>query len=239
MKEKNEFEKHQAAKKYHEGKDLALRGRYEEAIEAYNKAIELNGNNIDISSAKMISALQLERLEEAIESYDNAMDIHKSDVDGDHNEWTKYIIREMELRREDAAINYNNNGCDLSRVEKYEEALEEHNKAIRLDPYNIYFLKEKADVLLKLGRGDEAIEVFDEVIALEPDNDKSYSSKGYILAKLGRYEESIVEYERAIELHPNYACLYKNKGDGLREIGRDEEAMRCYDKAIEIYQGLI
>ncbi|WCR55970.1 tetratricopeptide repeat protein [Rickettsia asembonensis] len=156
MKEQNEFEKHQAAKKYHEWQDLALRGRYEEAIEAYNKAIELNGNNIDVLSAKMISELQLERLEEAIECYDIAMDIHKSDVDGEHNEMTNYSIRVMELRREDAAINYNNNGCDLSRVEKYEEAIIAYDKAIEIKPDYVEAINNKSIVIEKIGSEGDA-----------------------------------------------------------------------------------
>lgn len=65
MKEKNEFEKHQAAKKYHEGQDLALRGRYEEAIESYDNAINLRPKDAKAYNNKGKCLYELGRLEES------------------------------------------------------------------------------------------------------------------------------------------------------------------------------
>ncbi len=75
MKEKNEFEKHQAAKKYYRaGQALALRGRAEEAIIAFDKAIALYPTSSLVEYQKKGKILQdLRRYDEALAMYDQAL----------------------------------------------------------------------------------------------------------------------------------------------------------------------
>lgn len=80
MQEKNEFEKHQAAKKYHEGQDLALRGRYEEAIECYDKSISLNPEDADAYNNKGNSLSALGKYEEAIKAYNKSIELRPNDA---------------------------------------------------------------------------------------------------------------------------------------------------------------
>ncbi|EEC15587.1 tetratricopeptide repeat protein, tpr, putative, partial [Ixodes scapularis] len=112
MKEKNEFEKHQAAKKYYDaGQALALRGRYEEAIKEYNKAIKLKPDEDVLYYKKGNSLAFLGRYEEAIECYDKSISLNPEYADA-----------------------YNNKGNSFFDLEKYEEALVEYDKAIELKP---------------------------------------------------------------------------------------------------------
>lgn len=75
MKEKNEFEKHQAAKKYYDaGQALALCGRAEEAIIAFDKAIALYPTSYLVEYQKKGRILQdLRRYDEALSMYDQAL----------------------------------------------------------------------------------------------------------------------------------------------------------------------
>jgi len=117
----------------------------------------------------------------------------------------------------------------------FEDAIEEFNKAIELDPNNPGYHTGKGLALHELHRYEEAIEEFDKAIERDPNNPIVHNNKGNALCELHRYEEAIEEYNKAIELDPNEPGYHFKKGVALLfDLHRYEEAIKEFEKANEL-----
>ena len=125
-------------------------------------------------------------------------------------------------------------GNIYEKLAKHEEAIGSYDKAIEIDPDNVYAWNNKGTALGELGRHDEALKCFDKILEIDPENAHAWNNKGVALGRLSRYDEALECFSKAIEIDPNNARIWSNKGATLGELGRYDEALRCYDKAIEI-----
>jgi len=157
--------------------------RYEEAIEAFKKAIGLKPvdpmlwRNIGISFGK------LGRHEEALKAFDKSLKLST-----DAATW---------LNKRDV----------LLKLGRYEEAYKAFDKGIELipDDKKCFSALGFAENFAELGRYDEAFKALDKAIALAPENMKWAAAIGFAnkLAELDRYEEAYKTLDKAIALAPN------------------------------------
>jgi tetratricopeptide (TPR) repeat protein len=132
------------------------------------------------------------------------------------------------------AINWNNNGVDLSNLRKYDEAIKACDKAIKLDPKLAMAWENKGDALLAQGKYEAAIRACDKAIELEPKRSKAWNKKGVALHGLGKYDESIKAYDEAIRMDHDFAVAWSNKGNALVGQGEYDDAIKAYEEAIRI-----
>ena len=208
----NSSEAQKSSKGYfEEALSLSRQGKKEEAIRAYDKAIELNPDSTEAYNNKGNALRDLGKNVEAIRVYDKAIELNPDNV---------------------AAYNGKGNAlCDLGRKE---EGIRAFDKSIELKPDNAIVYYNKGLALQALGKNVEAIRVYDKAIELKPDFAMAYNNQGNVLRDLGKNVEAIRVYDKAIELKPGYAAAYNNKGNALQALGRNAEALRAYDKAIEL-----
>jgi tetratricopeptide (TPR) repeat protein len=193
------------------GNEHYYRNEYQEAIIWYDKAIQIDANNVDAWNNKGVVLDNLGKYTEAIECYDKAIEIDPND-----------------------ALAWYNKGITLDNLGKYTEAIEWYDKAIEIDPNYASAWYNKGITLNKLGRHNEAIECYDNAIGINPNDASAWGNKGAALYNLGRYKEAIGCCDEAIEIDPNYASAWYNKGVILDKLGRHNEAIECNDKAIGI-----
>ena len=128
----------------------------------------------------------------------------------------------------------------------FAEAIDDYNKALRLDPTNEQALARKATVevigLLDLGIGRERFDEviweaeaeIDRAIALQPNDPLAHSIKGVIAQATGRYDLWLAEINTAIALDRNFASAYGEKGSYMIAHGRAAEAFDLIDKALQL-----
>ncbi len=129
----------------HEGNLFISEKRYEEALEAFNKAIEINPKDGYVFSRKGIALGIMGRYEEALEAFNKAIEINPKD-----------------------GYTLSNKGIALGNLDRYEEALAAFNKAIEINPKDVYVLSSKGIALGNLGRHDEALDIFNKAIEINP-----------------------------------------------------------------------
>lgn len=138
------------------------------------------------------------------------------------------------LTPSEAAVQHIEKGKALSKVGKYEEAIQAYDKAIKLDPDDAVTWNDKGCALLDLSRHEEALQAFDEVIESNPQNTLAWFGKASVLDKLGKHEEALQACDKLVELDPQDASAWYGKGYVLNNLGRYEEALQACDKLIEL-----
>jgi len=124
------------------GMGLDLLGRKDEAIEAYNKAVELDSKNADAWIGKGVVLLN-----QAFITNNISLNL----------EGEKAVDKALEIDPQDPWA-WANKGSALLGQKRYEEAIKAYDKALELDPQNPQALDGKAMALETMGRHEEALE---------------------------------------------------------------------------------
>ena len=230
---------------YEEGKRLYYQGKLPEALEAFDRAIELDPNYAPPHNGRGNALRDLNRYEDALEAYNRAIELDPnyapphnnrgntlSDLNR-HEEALEAFDRSIELDP-NKALPHHGRGAALYNLNRHEEALEAYDRAIELDPNDALPHHGRGIVLSDLNRPEEALEAFDRAIELDPNDAAVHNGRGIALYNLNRHEEALATYDRAIELDPNIAIPHFGRGNALSNLNRHEEAFEAYDRAIEL-----
>ena len=219
-------------------------GKYDKAIEQYDKSIELNPNYANAYNNRGTAKNSLGQHVEAIADYDEVIRLNP-----DHAlAYTNRGVAKDSLREHKDAITdynqairlkpdyaeaYNNRGVTKNGLGQHEKAIEDYDKAIRLNPdYALAYLN-RGVAKNGLGKRDEAITDYDEAIRLNPDVAEAYLNRGVAKNGLGQHEKAIEDYDKAIQLQPDYSDAYGNLGIAKQNLERYAEAIEDYDEAIK------
>jgi serine/threonine protein kinase len=115
---------------------------------------------------------------------------------------------------------YLNEGIQLYRLGRYEEALAAFEQALRLDPHFADALFGKGNALYFLKRYEDALLAYEQAIRLDPYNPAFHNNKGSTLYSLGRYREALAAYKQALHIDPHHASAQQGKKLALRRLGR-------------------
>ncbi|WP_294351272.1 tetratricopeptide repeat protein, partial [uncultured Clostridium sp.] len=131
-------------------------------------------------------------------------------------------------------IVYSNRAGTKYGLRKYEEAIEDYNKAIELDVDNYRFYNRRGNAKYSLGQYEESIEDYSKAIELNPKDSVLYGNRGNSKYKAKKYKEAIEDYNKAIELDKDNYRFYNYKGRAKKELGKYEESIEDYSKAIDL-----
>ena len=123
-------------------------------------------------------------------------------------------------------------GVDYSKDGQYENAIQEFDKVIQLDPDYAVAYYNRGYSYNKLGQYQTAINDYTEAIQLNPDYADSYINRGNSYHYLGQHQTAINDYTKAIQLDPDYARAYYNRGLSYYDLGQytlanADEAKAC------------
>ena len=201
---------------FRKGNENFASGKYKDAIEDYNKAIELNLQHPQIVEVYYILGITnhaLGQYKEAIKDYNKAIKLDPQDVEA-----------------------YCGRGNAKITSGKNEEAIKDYAKAISLNPKYArayYGLGVANHALSKFG---EAIECYSKAIGLNQKYVEAYCGRGLTNHALGKPEKAIEDYSKAIKLDPQDAKAYYGLGLANHDLGKLEEAMKNYIKAKKLLE---
>jgi tetratricopeptide (TPR) repeat protein len=168
-----------------EGYNLSANGSYEQALQAYDKSIQIDPNNELAWINKANVLLRLNRTDEATDAYKKALDITN---------------KTLEAQPQNATL-WSAKGLLLHNVGNYEEAVRAFDNATNIDPnYEIAWKMKGAILASELHRYDEAVVAFDGALQVNPNDAQVWSLKGDALKAAGRQAEADEAYAKAKEL---------------------------------------
>jgi len=193
------------------GNALFDSGRYKKAIRSYEKAFEMDQDDVDAWTWIEIGnrLYELEKYQEATKYYDKAISVDK------HAAWA-----------------WRNKGLSLSILGKYTEAIKCYDKAIRIDRYFLDAWIDKGSAYCSLGKLKTAMKYFDKAIEIDPDFSDAWARKGNALYDMQKYHEAITCYDTAAKLDRYNIWAWTYKGHALDLLGNHKEAVKQYRKAV-------
>lgn len=168
---------------YNEGTNLLHNGKYQEAIEAFDKAIKIAPGFVWAYDNKGVALGKMNRLHEAIQAFDDAIRYNPNFIKS-----------------------YSGKALALNKLSAYDEALKVIDLVINHGQVNPVDYSIKSTALFNLHKLEDAIIAIDKAILLETNFTKRsayYYNKAIGLTDLGKYQEAIEACELSIKHNPN------------------------------------
>ncbi len=190
------------------GYSLTELGRLDEALQAYDRAIQLQPDYAWAWARKGRTLRLLSRYTEAIVCYDQAL-----------------------LIQPQYAWAHKGKGIVLERLGKPLDALECYRTATDIDPGDVWNWYNQADALHNMGRYDEAIRLLKQALKLDPAHPNSWAKLGQVYRLTHDFPSAIHAYEQAVNLDPSYAWAQNGYGLALKATGSHRDALMAFKRA--------
>ena len=116
---------------------------------------------------------------------------------------------------------------------RLDEAIDQFQIALNIDPRYPIARTNLGIALSKKGRVDEAIAHFQTVLGDYPNDAKTHENLGTALAKKGESQSAIAAFEKALSIQPLDPSAHYNLGMALDDSGRIDEAIAHYQQAVQ------
>jgi stress-induced-phosphoprotein 1 len=217
--------------------------RYEEAVEKYNQAHELDPTNMVYYSNIGAVYFAQERIDECIDICNRALEIGYANR-GDLTLKARALSRlgNCHFKKGDfeTAISYYNKSLleqsdrNVSQqLRKTEKELAEKKKSEYINPALAEAAREEGNEFFKAGKYPEAVKSYSESIKRNPLNPIPYSNRATAFTKLGEFREAIKDCDKAIELDPTFIKAYIKKGHAYFVMEDFSQCLTIYDTALQ------
>jgi superkiller protein 3 len=122
----------------------------------------------------------------------------------------------------------------LAKEGRNKLALDECERALRLDPHLPEIYQFMGQVLLSLGENAKAIESFEKAIQLQPAFGEAYADLSQAYLRSGRYEDAAKLAKEAIKIDQVNPSAFYNIGLALMEMGDYANAFEAFSRAIKL-----
>lgn len=226
------------------GTAYAEAGRLDEAIEALQQALRINGDYAKARTNLGVVYYKKGEVGKAIDEFERSIKMNEKDalsyynlanIFTDQDRWDDAIaaykkaveiLPNESMIRHNLAYALNRKGMAKEAIEEYLEALREGNS---LAPTH----KNLAALYLEGGELEEAAGHYREAILIAPNDLGSRLALGRLYKKEMRFDLAIKEYEAAIHLKPDGAIYYA-LGMVFDQKGDWGRAIEAYQRALEM-----
>lgn len=123
-------------------------------------------------------------------------------------------------------------GDELRKQQRYSQALQAYEEALRMDPRNFYAWNGKGTTLYNQGNYKKALGAYQRATEIDPGNPIVWVSAGLVLNRLQRYQQALVHFERALSFDPHFVAAWNGKADAQLDMNMPEAALASYEQAL-------
>jgi tetratricopeptide (TPR) repeat protein len=179
------------------GTALEQQGLHEQALKAFDKAVQLKPDNAEFRARLANVLVELKRPADAIASADQALRLDPR------------FAYALHVR-----------GRALESLKRFDEYLADSRQAYLLDPGSAAMSVNVGHALMLLGRYEEALPWFDCALALQPDLVMASINKAQSLTQIRRFDDALAIYDQVKAIDPhnvdvewNLSLIHLMRGD--------------------------
>lgn len=237
-------EKKQALEEKNLGNAAYKKKNFEEALQHYNKAVELDP--IEITYYLNIAAVYFEQkeYEKCIEQCEKAIDLgreNRADFKLIAKAFTRIGHSYKKLNNlKQAKVFYEKSMSEhrtpeirtlLSDIEK---KIKEEERRAYIDPVKAEEEKELGNNKFKEGDYAAAVKHYSEAILRNPDDPKYYSNRAACYTKLAAFDLGLKDCDKCLELDPKFIKGWIRKGKILQGMQQQGKAISAYQRALDL-----
>lgn len=129
---------------------------------------------------------------------------------------------------------YNNIAFVYYNLNLYHKAIELSNKALSLNPLDLFALSNKGFAHIKIGEYEKAEACFDKALEFNPSFKNALSGKSYCTYEKEDYEKTAQLLEKFISIDPTEATAYKKLGECYFYLNKIKASKKMYEKALSL-----
>ncbi len=130
---------------------------------------------------------------------------------------------------------YNNRGAGYMGLNEYEQAIQNLNHALQLNPkLSLAYSNRGAVYSNYFKEYQRAILEFDRSLELNPKNIFVYYNRGITYYLLKEYQRAIQNFDHALELDPKYTSVYFSRGNAYGRLKKYGRAIDDFNHVIEL-----
>lgn len=210
---------------------FAILGNNQQAVDYYQKAINLNGNNAQ-THLKLAKAYDvLCEAELANKEYNYTLDVSQNDQ-ALLLELESIWIKKIGLNANNAEA-HSNLGAVYQKLGDFPKALQEYSKAKALNPKNLTTRFNIGTLYQTQKEYQLAINAYDEVLQFEPQNESARYFKAMCLSELKQYSKATDELRKLLEIKPNDSEIRTLMLENMSKVATPEEMLKNYATAIK------
>ncbi|CCF75306.2 stress-induced-phosphoprotein 1 [Babesia microti strain RI] len=216
--------------------------RFNEALQCYDKAIELNPNNLIYRNNKAAVYLEMKEFDKCLKECNDAIDM-RYEVKASFNDIAKVYNRMASCYKamgkyDEAISSYkkslleDNNRFTRSALKEVERMKEKAESEAYIDVGLADQHREKGNELFNKGEYPAAIKEYDEGVRRNPKDPKIYNNRAAAYMKLLEYPFALKDCEKALEIDPNFSKAWARKGNLHMLMKEYQKALQAYDKGL-------
>ena len=233
-----------------QGLDFYENHDYNESLNYFDKALELNPNDSEIIYYKSLALANLGDFEIALDMIERAINLNSKEDRywndkanfltrvGNFDEAEKCFNKAIELNPTDSVL-FANKGFMYLQTDRPEKALESYKKAYDLDRNNIHNIVCMANVYIELYDFPKADEYFTKAAMIDDENEEYLTAMAHYMMFQDNLNESIEYWDKLLEISPDRADVWMYKSMIYMMMNNEFDASKCIEKAYEIDSNII
>jgi superkiller protein 3 len=204
-------------------------GRYQKALDTYNKALNLEPKNVDALICVGLCYRNLKEYDKAIDFYNNALEIEPDNKTALNNKGYAMEMKgqieeaiEMYKKSLDVDPNYDMPLVNLTKIyidrKDYQAAIEVYKNALEVDSINTANWIDLGRAYRFMEKYDKAIEAYNEALRLVPSNKIVHNNIGYVYFVQKEYGKAIKALTKSLEIDWLYDLPYSNLNKVYKEM---------------------
>lgn len=218
--------------------------KFDDAIEHYNKAIELDRSDMTFLNNKAAVYFEKADFDECIKQCNLAIDVGRENR-ADFKLIAKALSRMASayLKKNDLeqartffqkSLSEHRTPDTLTKLNEVEKIIKEREMRAYIDPEKSLEEKAKGNEFFNKGDYPTAIKHYSEAIKRNPDDAKIYSNRAACYQKLAEFKMACDDAEQCIKRDPKFVKGYIRKGMALLAMKKATEAGEAFQAALEL-----